>query len=51
MRLLLDTHALLWMFDDSPRLPRRVAEALGDPANVKLRFDPSFMEQAAAGKL
>ncbi|WP_174298429.1 putative urea ABC transporter substrate-binding protein [Sphingomonas bacterium] len=24
---------------------------LGDPANVKLRFDPSFMEQAAAGKL
>ena len=26
-------------------------KALGDPANVKLRFDPSFMQQAAAGKL
>ncbi|HEY0315688.1 MAG TPA: putative urea ABC transporter substrate-binding protein [Sphingomonas sp.] len=26
-------------------------KTLGDPANVKLRFDPSFMEQAAAGKL
>lgn len=24
---------------------------LGDPANVKLRFDPSFMQQAADGKL
>ena len=26
-------------------------KTLGDPANVKLRFDPSFMQQAAAGKL
>ncbi len=26
-------------------------KTLGDPGNVKLRFDPSFMEQAAAGKL
>ena len=26
-------------------------KTLGDPANVKLRFDPSFMDQAAAGKL
>nr|WP_238995210.1 putative urea ABC transporter substrate-binding protein [Sphingomonas solaris] len=26
-------------------------KTLGDPANVKLRFDPSFMEQAAAGTL
>ncbi len=26
-------------------------KTLGDPANVKLRFDPTFAEQAAAGKL
>jgi NitT/TauT family transport system substrate-binding protein len=26
-------------------------KTLGDTGNVKLRFDPSFMEQAAAGKL
>lgn len=26
-------------------------KTLGNPNNVKLRFDPSFMEQAAAGKL
>jgi NitT/TauT family transport system substrate-binding protein len=26
-------------------------KTLGDPKNVKLRFDPSFMEQAATGKL
>jgi len=26
-------------------------KTLGDTANVKLRFDPSFMQQAAAGKL
>ena len=26
-------------------------KTIGDPANVKLRFDPTFMEQAAAGKL
>lgn len=26
-------------------------KTLGDQANVKLRFDPSFMQQAAAGKL
>ncbi|WP_445191605.1 putative urea ABC transporter substrate-binding protein [Sphingomonas sp. Tas61C01] len=26
-------------------------KTIGDPANVKLRFDPTFMEAAAAGKL
>jgi len=26
-------------------------KTLGDAKNVKLRFDPTFMEQAAAGKL
>jgi len=27
------------------------SKTLGDPKNVKLRFDPTYMEQAAAGKL
>ncbi len=36
MRLLLDTHALLWMLQKSPRLSPRAAELLGDPANEKL---------------
>ena len=26
-------------------------KTIGDTNNVKLRFDPTFMEQAAAGKL
>ncbi|MGF7006944.1 type II toxin-antitoxin system VapC family toxin [Aminobacter sp. BE322] len=30
MRLLLDTHALAWWLEDSPRLSRRLAELLGD---------------------
>jgi PIN domain nuclease of toxin-antitoxin system len=29
MRLLLDTHALLWWWLDDPRLSRRAAEAIG----------------------
>ena len=42
------------MFDDSPRLPRRVAEALGDPANEKLVSAVSAYEiclKHALGKL
>lgn len=33
MKLLLDTHALIWALADSDRLPRRVEELLSDPAN------------------
>ena len=36
MRLLLDTHALLWVLEDNPRLSRRAAAALGDPEVEKL---------------
>ncbi len=32
MRLLLDTHVLLWVLADPDRLPPRVAEAVTDPA-------------------
>lgn len=33
MRLLLDTHCLLWWWTDDPRLSRRVRNALQDPGN------------------
>ncbi len=33
MRLLLDTHALLWWRDASPRLSRRASAAIGDGQN------------------
>lgn len=36
MRLLLDTHTLLWVLEDNPRLSRRAAEALGAPDAEKL---------------
>jgi len=31
MKLLLDTHVLLWWLDDSPRLPALVRELIADP--------------------
>lgn len=36
MRLLLDTHALVWALNGNPKLSRRAAEAIGDPAHMKL---------------
>ena len=33
MRLLLDTHALLWWLTDDPRLTDRAREAIADPAS------------------
>jgi len=33
MKLLLDTHALLWWFTDDPRLSQRAREALQDETN------------------
>lgn len=34
MRLLLDTHTLIWWDSDPDQLPERVLEALRDPANT-----------------
>lgn len=31
MKLLLDTHVLLWWLDDSPRLPMEMRELISDP--------------------
>ncbi|MBS0631136.1 MAG: type II toxin-antitoxin system VapC family toxin [Verrucomicrobia bacterium] len=33
MKLLLDTHAVLWWLDDHPRLSAAAREAIADPAN------------------
>lgn len=34
MRLLLDTHALLWWWNDAPQLPEAARSAMADPANT-----------------
>ncbi|MBB5754214.1 type II toxin-antitoxin system VapC family toxin [Prosthecomicrobium pneumaticum] len=34
MRLLLDTHALIWWLEDSERLSLRAEAAIGDPENT-----------------
>ena len=39
MRLLLDTHILLWMADQPALLSRAARELLADPAN-QLHFSP-----------
>lgn len=44
MRLLLDTHALLWSALDSPRLSRAARAALADPANEVLISAVSIFE-------
>lgn len=36
MRLLLDTHALLWWWGDDPQLPQRTRAALSDVSNEVL---------------
>jgi PIN domain nuclease of toxin-antitoxin system len=36
LRLLLDTHALLWALDGNPRLSVKARSAIGDPANELL---------------
>jgi PIN domain nuclease of toxin-antitoxin system len=33
MRLLLDTHTLIWWVDDDPRLPAKARKAIADAAN------------------
>jgi PIN domain nuclease of toxin-antitoxin system len=33
VKLLLDTHALIWWWTDDPRLPRPARTAIADPAN------------------
>ncbi len=54
MRLLLDTHALLWALATPARLPARTASAIRDPANAVFVSAASTWEIAikvALGKL
>lgn len=54
MRLLLDTHVLLWWLRDDRRLPARLGKAIADPANEVLVSAASIWEaaiKAAMGKL
>ena len=54
MRLLLDTHVLLWWFNEPEVLTDQAAEAIGDPANVVYVSAATIWEagiKSAMGKL
>lgn len=54
MRLLLDTHALIWALEDNPQLSVRAREAIQDPGNEVLVSSVSAVEIAikkSIGKL
>jgi PIN domain nuclease of toxin-antitoxin system len=51
MRVLLDTHALLWIVADSPRLTPAARRMAGDPAIVKLVSIASLWEIAVKVRL
>lgn len=54
MKLLLDTHALLWWLDGDERLPERCRELIGDEGNIVLVSAASAWEittKARLGKL
>jgi PIN domain nuclease of toxin-antitoxin system len=44
VKLLLDTHAILWFWNDSPRLSRKAHAAISDPANMVLVSPVSALE-------
>lgn len=51
MRLLLDTHTLLWWWKDDPRLSRRAATAIADEANIVLVSAASAWEIATKHRI
>jgi PIN domain nuclease of toxin-antitoxin system len=51
MRLLLDTHALLWWFTDDRRLSRRARSAIGDESNDVVVSAASAWEIATKQRL
>ena len=51
MRILLDTHALLWAMATPKRLPKRAATAIRDPANEVFVSAVSTWEIAIKGSL
>jgi len=46
VRLLLDTHALIWFLDNDPRLSPRAKSAISDPANERWLCPISLLEIA-----
>ncbi len=51
MRLLLDTHILLWWLDDDPALPARAKTLIADPANVVFISPLTLWEIAIKARL
>ncbi len=51
MRLLLDTHAMIWFLTGSKRLSRRAREAIEDPANVVLASSAAAYEVGVKQRL
>ena len=51
MKLLLDTHALLWWWKDDPRLSKRAAKAIADEANIVLVSAASAWEIATKHRI
>ena len=51
MKLLLDTHALLWWWKDDPRLSKRAATAIADEANAVLVSAASAWEIATKHRI
>jgi PIN domain nuclease of toxin-antitoxin system len=46
MKVLLDTHAVLWALEDSPKLSRKARAAIEDPANEIMVSAASALEIA-----
>ena len=51
MKLLLDTHTLLWWWKDDPRLSKRAAKAIADEANIVLVSAASAWEIATKHRI
>jgi len=51
LKLLLDTHTLLWWWKDDPRLSRRAAKAIADEANIVLISAASAWEIATKHRI
>lgn len=51
MKLLLDTHALIWWWTDDQRLPSAARDAIADPENVVLVSAASGWEIAIKNRL
>ena len=51
MRLLLDTHALLWFLADDPKLSAAAKTAIEDPANERWLSPVSLLEIALKNRL